>query len=185
MRCLHRVSVAVLAAAAHAGCGGGVPTHPDAALRFYKVSLHPIGANRAEGVAFIDAVGGDLRVRVHATGVEPGGKVPQHIHANPGCDPGGPVVLNLDAGLTVPGEGPGAGAAGTFPVASAEGRIDYEARRSLDEIRSALATWGGPTLADTDDLLDYLELTERSVQLHVAFGPPFPAVTCGGVEQIH
>jgi hypothetical protein len=173
--------VALLVGPAVAGCGGG-PTYPESGLRFYKVTLAPAGTTPAEGAAFIDVVGGDLRVRVHATGVEPGRHIPQHLHENRGCDPGGPVLLNLDAGLTVPGEGPGTGDA--FPVASRTGVIDFEATRALDELRSAIVTWGGPRLADSDALLEYLDLEDRNVHLHVAFGPPFPAVACGGVEQI-
>lgn len=173
---------ALVALPAVAGCGGGGPTYPESGLRFYKATLVPTDTTRTEGAAFIDVVGGDLRVRVHATGVEPGQHIPQHLHANRGCDPGGPVLLNLDAGLTVPGEAAGTGAA--FPLASRAGVIDYEATRPLDELRSAIVTWGGPGLADTDELLQYLDLEDRNVHLHVAFGPPFPAVTCGGVEPI-
>ena len=166
-----------------AGCGGGGPTNPDSALRFYKATLEPAGETRVEGAAFIDVVGGDLRVRVHATGIGPGEHVPQHIHLNRGCDPAGPVLLNLDAGLTVPGEGLGTGDA--FPAANRSGVIDYEATRPLDELRSALVTRGGPSLHDTEALLAYLDLEDRNIHLHVAYGPPFPAVACGGVEQIH
>jgi hypothetical protein len=176
-------AAALVALPAVAGCGGGGPTNPESALRFYKAGLRPTGEIRAEGIAFIDVVGGDLRVRVHATGVEPGHNIPQHIHMNPGCDPGGPVLLNLDAGLTVPGEGPGTG--GTYPVATPAGVIDYEAARPLEELRSALDARGGPGLDDTDELLAYLDLEDRNIHMHVAFGPPFPAVTCGGVERIH
>ncbi len=182
----HRVALSALALVALpavAGCGGGGPTYPESGLRFYTASLGATGAAPSEGAAFIDVVGGDLRVRVHATGVEPGHHIPQHLHANRGCDPGGPVLLNLDAGLTVPGEGQGTGAA--FPMASRTGVIDYQAARPLDDLRSAIRTWGGPSLADTDDLLAYLDLEDRNIHLHVAFGPPFPAVACGGVEPIH
>jgi hypothetical protein len=176
-------ATAVVALSAVAGCGGGGPTYPESALRFYKASLVPTDTARTEGAAFIDVVGGDLRVRVHATGVEPGQHIPQHLHANRGCDPGGPVLLNLDSGLTVPGEAPGTGAA--YPMASQAGVIDYEAARPLDELRSAIVAWGGPRLDDTDDLLEFLDLEDRNIHLHVAFGPPFPAITCGGVEPIH
>lgn len=176
-------AAALVALPALAGCGGGVPTYPESALRFYKANVRPTGEIRAEGVAFIDVVGGDLRVRVHATGLEPGEHIPQHIHANRDCDPGGSVLLNLDAGLTVPGEGPGTG--GAYPAASLAGVVDFEAARPLDDLRFALVTRGGPALADTDDLLEYLDLEDRNVHMHVAFGPPFPAVACGGVEQIH
>ena len=166
-----------------AGCGGGGPTNPDSALRFYKAVLEPAGETRVEGAAFIDVVGGDLRVRVHATGARPGEHIPQHIHMSRGCDPGGPVLLNLDAHLSVPGEGPSTGDA--FPAATPAGVIDYEAARPLDELRTALVTWGGPRFGDTDDLLAYLDLEDRNIHMHVAFGPPFPAIACGGVEQIH
>ena len=92
------------------------------------------------------------------------------------------VLLNLDAGLTVPGEGPGTGEA--LPVANRAGVMNYEATRSLDDLRAALSTYGGTALEDAEGLLAYLDLGDRNIHMHVAFGPPFPAVTCGRVEQI-
>jgi hypothetical protein len=120
---------------------------------------------------------------VRATGVAATENIPQHIHLNPGCDPGGSVLLNLDTGLTVPGEGQGVGA--SYPVASRAGVLHFEASRPLDDLRSALNTWGGTSLDDTAALLAFLDLEERNIHMHVAFGPPFPAVTCGALERIH
>ena len=187
---------------AGAACGGDTPTNPETAANegasframpgdpgdasdrlFYKVNLRPAGDSRAVGVVLIDVAGGYLRVRVHATGVEPGKSIPQHIHVNPGCNPGGVVLVNLDVGLTVPGEGLGTGDA--YPVANQAGVLNYEATRSLDDLRSALNTFGGATLEDTAELLDFLDLEDRNAHLHVHFGPPFPAVTCGEVERIN
>ncbi|HEX6643256.1 MAG TPA: hypothetical protein VF037_01180 [Gemmatimonadales bacterium] len=185
-----------------AGCGADSPTNPETALvegaaltrmpgdpgaaadrLFYKVNLRPQGDSRATGVALIEIVGGYLRVRIHAAGVEPGEHIPQHIHLNPGCNPGGGILVNLDAGLTVPVEGPGTGAA--YPVANAAGVMNYEATRSLDDLRAAFNTYAGTDLGDTAELLAHLNLEERNAHMHVAFGPPFPAVNCGEVERIN
>lgn len=162
-----------------------VPGEPgDAAERlFYKVNLAPEGESRAVGVLLLDVVGGYLRVRLHATGVEPGEHIPQHIHLNAGCNPGGGILFNLDAGLTVPGEGPGVGAA--YPVATDQGVVNYEAVRSLADLRAAYNAWAGTTLADDAALLAYLDLEERNAHMHVAFGPPYPAVNCGEVVRLN
>lgn len=185
-----------------AGCGADTPTNPEAVLheapalaampgdpgaaagrQFYKVNLRPLGDSLATGVALIDVVGGQLRVRIHATGVEPLEHIPQHIHLNPSCDPGGAVMVNLDAGLTVTGESQPVGAA--FPVANRGGVMNYEATRSLESLRAAFNSFGGTALADTGELLEYLDLENRNVHMHVAFGPPFPAVNCGEVKRIN
>ena len=195
------IAPALAASVACAGCGdgplgqeGGVqqaPAHaglpagraPSGERSLHKATLLPLGDSRAAGTAEIDLTGGHLRVRIHATGIEPSENIPQHIHRNPGCDPGGPVLVNLDARLSVPGEAQGVGS--SYPVANRAGVLHYEASRPLDDLRSALNTWGGVTLDDTAELLDFLDLEDRSVHMHVAVGPPFPAMTCGGVDRIH
>ncbi|HEU4830460.1 MAG TPA: hypothetical protein VFT04_14805 [Gemmatimonadales bacterium] len=183
-------------------CAADTPTNPEAALAegaaltrvpgdpgaaadrsLFKVHLSPLGGSRATGEALIEVVDGFLRVRIHAAGVEPGEHIPQHIHLNPGCNPGGGILVNLDAGLTVPGEGANVGP--SFPSANLAGVMNYEATRSLDALRSALNTFGGLALDDAAELLDYLDLENRNVHMHVAFGPPFPAVNCGGVERVN
>jgi hypothetical protein len=35
------------------------------------------------------------------------------------------------------------------------------------------------------DLLAFLDLEDRNAHMHVAFGPPFPAVNCGEIERIN
>ena len=184
-----------------ASCAGDIPTTPastseTAALarmpgepgaardrEFYKVKLAPAPDASSRGMLHLDVVGGSLRVRIHAAGLEPGEHIPQHIHVNTGCNPGGGILLNLDAGLTVPGEGPGVGAA--YPVASAAGIVNYEATRSLADLRQAFNSFTGTTLADDAALLAHLDLENRNGHMHVAFGPPFPAVNCGEVEQVN
>ena len=201
MRQRHLILSCVLAGAlAGAACSdgplgqeGGVPQAaaltglpaggaPSGERFLYKATLAPLGDSRGAGTAELEVTGGHLRVRIHATGVEPSENIPQHIHLNPGCDPGGPVLVNLDARLSVPGESPGVGA--SYPVANRAGVLHYEASRPLDDLRSALNTWGGVTLDDTAELLAFLDLEERTIHMHVAFGPPFPVVTCGGIDLV-
>lgn len=164
---------------------GGMPGVPGAARDrlFFKVKLEPLGESRAVGVLLLDVVGGYLRVRVHANGVEPGQHIPQHIHVNPGCNPGGGILINLDATLAVAGEAPGTGAA--YPEASASGVVNYEATRSLADLRAAVNTWFAQALQNDAQLLEFLDLENRNAHMHVAFGPPFPAVNCGEMERIN
>ncbi|HEX6089503.1 MAG TPA: hypothetical protein VFZ13_05000 [Gemmatimonadales bacterium] len=192
------IAPALAGAVACAGCGdgplgqeggvqlapaqAGVPA-PSGERSLHKATLLPLGDSRGAGTAEMEVTGGYLRVRIHATGIVPSENIPQHIHLNPGCDPGGPVLVNLDARLSVPGEAPGVGAG--YPVANRAGELHYEASRPLDDLRSALNTWGGAGLDDTAELLAFLDLEDRSVHMHVAFGPPYPAVTCGGIDRIH
>lgn len=188
---------------AFVGCSGEIPTDSQSAQQsdpatlarmpgepgaasdrlFYKVKLAPAGDSRAVGILLIDVVGGYMRARVHANGVEPGEHIPQHIHLNPTCNPGGGILINLDATLSVAGEAPGVGAA--YPVASKAGIVNYEATRSLADLRAAVSTRFAIPLDDDDDLLAFLDLENRNAHMHVAFGPPFPAVNCGEVERIN
>jgi hypothetical protein len=168
-----------LAAPMNAAASAGMPGEPGAARDrlFYRVQLDPLGESRARGMVFVEVVGGYLRVRTHGVGVAAGEHIPQHIHRNAGCDNGGGVLINLDAGLTVAGEGPGVGAA--YPVANEGGVLNYEATRSLADLRAAVNTWYAQTLTTDAELLAFLDLENRNVHMHVAFGPPFPAVNCG------
>ena len=171
-----------LAAPIAAAVSAGMPGDPGAASDrlFYRVQLDPQGTSRARGMVFIEVVGGYLRVRTHGVGVEPNERIPQHIHRNTGCANGGLVLINLDANLTVAGEGPGVGAA--YPRANEGGVVHYEATRSLDDLRDAVNTYFGQALATDADLLAFLDLEDRNVHMHVAFGPPYPAVNCGEVN---
>lgn len=150
---------------------------------FFKVALEPAGDSRARGMLLLEIVDGRLTARLHANGVEPGQHIPQHIHVNPGCNPGGGILINLDANLTVAGEAPGVGAA--YPVASAAGIVKYEASRPLTEILAAVNLHSNAGVSTVDELLAWLDLENRNAHMHVAFGPPFPAVNCGEVERVN
>ena len=144
---------------------------------FYRVQLDPMGDHDARGMVFVEVVGGYLRVRTHGVGVAAGERIPQHIHRNVGCADGGGILINLDENLTVAGEGPGVGAA--YPRANEGGVLNYEATRSLEDLRAAVNEWYVQTLETDAELLEFLDLENRNVHMHVAFGPPYPAVNCG------
>ena len=165
-----------------AAASAGMPGDPGAARDrlFYRVQLDPLGESRARGMVFVEVVGGYLRVRVHGVGVQPNERIPQHIHRNVGCADGGGVLINLDENLTVAGEGPGVGDA--YPIANAGGIVNYEATRSLAELRAAVNTWYAQALTTDAELLEFLDLENRNIHMHVAFGPPFPAVNCGEID---
>jgi hypothetical protein len=149
----------------------------------YQVRLGALGDSRSHGVVLVEIVGGHITVSAHAAGLEPLQHIPQHIHLNPTCDPGGGILLNLDANLTVAGEGPGVGTA--YPVANAGGVVDYYASRSLGDLLQAVNTFFGANLTSVEALLAWLDLDNRNAHMHVAFGPPFPAVNCGEIERLN
>jgi hypothetical protein len=122
-------------------------------------------------------------VSAHAAGLEPLQHIPQHIHLNPTCDPGGGILINLDANLTVPGEAPGVGTA--YPTANAGGVVKYHASRSLGDLLQAVNTFLGAGLTSVEAMLTWLDLENRNAHMHVAFGPPFPAVNCGEIEPLN
>ena len=150
---------------------------------FYQVRLGAEPGSRSNGVMLIEIVGGYITVTVHAAGLMPEANIPQHLHVNPTCNPGGGILLNLDANLTVPGEGPGVGSA--YPLSNQAGVINYYASRSLADLLAAVNTFRGTTLATVDELLSWLNMEERNGHMHVAVGPPFPAVNCGEVERLN
>lgn len=192
-----------IVAAALTGCSEDAPTAPEMAVQlaenasagksgepgaasermFFKAKLAPVGDSRAVGVALLEIVGGHLTARVHAAGVEPLQRIPQHIHVNPTCDPGGGILINLDENLTVAGEAPGIGAA--YPLANQGGVVQYHASRPLSELVAAVNTHFDAGLETVEELLTWLDLENRNVHEHVAFGPPFPAVNCGEIERIN
>ena len=151
----------------------------------FQVRLRPEGDSHASGVMLFEIVGGDFTARVHAAGLEPLQHIPQHIHLNPTCNPGGGILINLDENLTVAGEAPGTGAA--YPRANAGGVVNYEASRSLTDLITAVRTFipAAAGVQTVDDLLAFLNLENRNGHMHVAFGPPFPAVNCGEVVRIN
>ena len=168
-----------LGAPMNAAVSAGMPGEPGAASDrlFYRVQLDPMGDHAARGMVFVEVVGGYLRVRTHGVRVAAGERIPQHIHRNVGCADGGGILINLDENLTVAGEGAGVGAA--YPLANEGGVLNYEATRSLEDLRAAVNQWYVQTLETDAELLDFLDLENRNVHMHVAFGPPYPAVNCG------
>lgn len=159
------------------------PGEPGAAAdrALYQVRLGALDESRSHGVILIEVVGGYLAVSVHAAGLEPAQHIPQHIHLNPTCDPGGGILINLDENLTVAGEAPGVGAA--YPVSNQAGVVNYYASRSLTDLLAAVNTHFGAELTSVEALLAWLDLDNRNAHMHVAFGPPFPGVNCGEVER--
>ena len=161
------------------------PGDPGAASdrMLFQVQLGALGDTHSHGVVLIEIVGGYLTVSTHAAGLEPLQHIPQHIHLNPTCDPGGGILVNLDANLTVAGEGPGVGAA--YPVSNNGGVVKYYARRSLSDLLQAVNTHFGAGLTSIEALLNWLDLENRNAHMHVPFGPPFPAVNCGEVLRLN
>ena len=149
----------------------------------FQARLASLGDSRARGVVLVEVVGGSLAVTVHAAGLEPLHHTPQHIHLNPGCDPGGGILLNLDQGLTVAGEAPGTGTA--YPMSNNGGVVSYHVSRPLSELLAAVNTYAGAGLTSTEELLAWLDLEDRNAHLHVPVGPPFPAVNCGPVDRLN
>jgi hypothetical protein len=149
----------------------------------YQVRLGALGVTRSHGIVLIEVVGGHLAVSAQAAGLDPLQHIPQHIHLNPTCDNGGGILLNLDANLTAPNEGPGVGTA--YPVANAGGVVNYYASRSLTDLLQAVNTHLGLGLTSVEALLAWLDLDNRNAHMHVAFGPPFPAVNCGAIERLN
>jgi hypothetical protein len=135
----------------------------------------------------IEIVGGYLTITVHAAGLEPGARIPQHIHEFATCEAGGRILINLDDELTVRGEAPGTGEA--YPRSNRAGVMNYYASRSLTDLLAAVNTYLAAELpaplTSVEDLLAWLDLEDRNAHMHVASGPPFPAVNCGEIERLN
>jgi hypothetical protein len=159
------------------------PANAAADRMLFQVRLGSEGDSRAVGIMHFEVVGGSFTARVHAAGLEPQQHIPQHIHLNPTCNPGGGILINLDQNLTIAGEAPGVGPA--YPRANAGGVVNYQASRTLADLMNAFNTVQGTNLATVEELLAWLDLEDRNAHMHVAFGPPFPAVNCGEIERIN
>lgn len=161
------------------------PGGPGAAAgrTLYQVRLEPENGTRSRGIILIEIVGGYITVTAHAAGLAPSSHIPQHIHVNPTCNPGGGILLNLDANLTIAGEGPGVGTA--YPMSNRAGVVNYYASRSLTDLLAAVNAHRGLSLTSVADLLTWLDLENRNAHMHVAVGPPFPAVNCGEVTRLN
>src|SRR5688500_2135861 len=87
------------------GCSEKSPAAPGVSAAF-QVTFRPSAGSQASGIRRFEIVGDDFTAYVQAVGVEPSQRIPQHIHLNPTCNPGGGVLINLDQNLTVAGEAP-------------------------------------------------------------------------------
>jgi hypothetical protein len=151
----------------------------------YQARLAALGDFRSRGVVLIELVGGHLAVTVHAAGLEPGQIIPQHIHLGSTCALGGGILINLDATLSVPGEGPGTGPA--YPVANAGGVVNYYASRSLTDLLAAVNEHHPvftQDFATVEALLAGLDLENRNAHSHIPT-PPFTPVNCGEIERLN
>ena len=166
------------------GTAAQKPGEPGAASdrMLFQARLAAVGDSHAAGVMSFEIVGGSLTATVHAAGLAPRQRIPQHIHVNPTCSPGGGILINLDDRLTVAGESPGVGE--RFPLANEGGVVNYRASRSLSDLLTAVNTYAGAGLQTTEQLIAWLRLDERNGHLH-GFAPPFPAMTCGELERIN
>lgn len=135
----------------------------------YEARLAAVGGSGVSGTATVTLEGDEVQVTVAATGVEPGTRVPMHIHMNATCEDAGGIFLNLDDGLSAAGEGEARGDA--YPQASDEGQLRLEASRSLSELRTAMGQGAG----------DMLDLGNRVINLH---GADMQAIACGALERM-
>lgn len=188
---LHRstLCVALLALVACQQPDSSLPTSPQtlapagqgsAPIRF-QAHLAPPSGGVGHGVLLIEISEGLLSVKVRATGLEPLAVIPQHIHVNPTCAVGGGILLNLDAGLTVPIEGPSTGPA--YPTANRGGVLQYDASRSLADLIDAVNEHQSAGVSTVEELLDWLNLEERNIHTHQPVAP-FTPVACGPIDRI-
>lgn len=143
----------------------------DAAAELYEARLEEVDASGVVGTATIEAEGEALRVTVVATGLRPDTEVPQHIHIHAGCASPGGILVNLDRNLTVANEGAPRGE--DYPRSDGDGALEYEATRSLEDLRAAAREHGDPGA-------DNLDLGNRVVSLHA---PDMRPVACGPLER--
>jgi glucose/arabinose dehydrogenase len=159
------------------GAGQGTPgpvAGPEREL--YRAKVEPEGGSRVRGTARFEIAHGLFSVSVRVNGLAANERIPQHIHVNPTCAPAGGILINLDEGLTVAGEGPPAGDA--YPRANPGGVVVYDAQRPLDDLAAALDTHLGMTL-------DELDFGERNVNFHEPLPEPIPSQGCGEIERIN
>lgn len=79
---------------------------------------------------------------------------------------------------------PGSDARGMVHI-DEDGIINYEATRSLADLRAAWNTAFGTSLQTDEELLAVLDLDDRNIHEHLPFGPPFPAVNCGPMDRVN
>jgi Cu/Zn superoxide dismutase len=144
----------------------------DSQLReLYEARLSPVGESNVSGTATVTIGADEVLVTLTATGLDPETRYAAHIHMNASCDDAGGIMLNLDDALNTPNEGEARGDA--YPETDDQGRLDYEATRSLEELRTALRDEGAAHA-------DSLDLGNRVVNVH---GPDMNPVACGPLDR--
>lgn len=137
----------------------------------YEVRLQERDGSGVTGTATFTIQDDELQVTVAATGLPPNTRVPQHIHTNATCDDAGGILLNLDSDLSAADEGEARG--DTYPESDDEGRLQYEASRSLDDLRQELGDQGAEDA-------NGLDLGNRVLNLH---GEDMQPIACGELER--
>lgn len=144
----------------------------DSQLReLYEARLSAVGESAVTGTATVTLGADEILVTVAATGLDPETRYPVHIHMNASCDDAGGILLNLDDALNTPNEGEPRGDA--YPETDDQGRLEYEASRSLEELRTAMRDAGSAHA-------DSLDLANRVVNVH---GPDMAPVACGPLDR--
>lgn len=161
-------------------------TDRDQPQEVYEARLEARDGSGVTGTATVAVQDNELQVTVAATGFEPNTRVPQHIHMNSTCEEPGGIMLNLDENLSAAGEAEPRGDA--YPETDDQGRLQYEASRSLDELREHMREHGGAeadTMAgmQTDTMAgagaQMMDLGNRVVNLH---GENMQSISCGALE---
>lgn len=137
----------------------------------YEARLQALQGSGVSGTAVLTQRNDQLEVTVAATGLDPSTRVPQHIHLNASCDNSGGILLNLDQDLSLPDQGQPQGEA--YPQTDDQGRLQYTASRSLQELRTGLTGSGGASA-------DSLDLANRVVKLH---DPDMQSISCGPLDR--
>lgn len=139
--------------------------------RVYEAELQEIEGSGVTGTVTM-TIGDELvMVRVIARGLEPGQRVPQHVHANSTCDPAGGILLNLDNELAHPNEAPARGE--HYPTADGDGSLDFTVSRPLTALNDAARQHEGTTAEE-------LDLGNRVVNVHA---PDMRPIACGPFQE--
>jgi len=137
----------------------------------FEAELDEIEGSGVTGTATIIVAGERIEARVMAHGLNPDQRVPQHVHMNATCAEPGGIVLNLDTNLTHATEAAPRG--DHYPRAGDDGMLDYQASRSLEDLREAAREHQGLSI-------EQLDLGNRVVNLH---GPDMMPIACGALEE--
>lgn len=119
------------------GCDEGTPPpfqDPEDEAKHYKACVKSLDDTYAIGFAYLRLQGTSLTATVLAANVAAGEEHPQHIHENASCDDYGDVFWALDY------EG------GDYPVADANGFVNYTRDFTLTADQAANADFGNRTV---------------------------------------